>query len=354
MERIALDATATITGSTGIARYVHELSTALSQLADAPTIVPFALGRAAVPPVDGTRHVPVPLRAIDLVWRAARHPRVERLTGPVTSLHAAGPVLPPAGSPVVAVVHDLAPLDHPELHPRRDVEQLRRYVQALDRADAVIAVSRATADRLVAEGVDPAVVHVVPNGRTPLPEPGPSPLPGRRYVLAVGAPVPRKAYDVLLRAAALLAERDLTVAVVGPPGPSDDGLRALARELDLGHRYHRCGPVTDAELSSWYHHAAALAAPSVDEGFGLTLVEALAAGTPVVATDLPVFREVTGGHGTFVPVNDVDGLAAAIDGTIRDAGSTPARERGRDHVARYRWDACAAGTLAVHREVARR
>ncbi|MBA2281414.1 MAG: glycosyltransferase family 4 protein [Acidimicrobiia bacterium] len=350
MERIAIDVTAAITGRTGIARYVLALADAIEALPEAPTVARFAVGRALVEVPERTRHFPVPLRVVDRAWRAVAHPRVERITGLVDSVHASGPNLVPARAPVVAVVYDLAALDHPALHPARDVRQLRRYVEHLARADAVMAISATTADRLVASGVAPGRVHVAPIGRSPFPTAVDPPLAGRRYVLAVGAPVPRKGFDVLLRALARVDDPDLGLALIGPPGPEDDALAELAAALQLTDRVHRAGPVTEAELAGWYQHALVLAAPSVDEGFGLPLVEALALGTPVVATDIAVFREVTGRHALLVPLGDVDALAAALAEAADRPPSVVAQVAlGTAHVAQYTWAACAAATVAVHR-----
>jgi len=347
---VAIDVTPAITGRTGIARYVVELSAAWQAIEGAPPLEPFCVGRAAIAPAPGVRHVRTPLRVIDLLWRATGHPTVERLVGPVASVHAAGPVLPPSRPPVVAVVHDLAAIEHPELHPRRDADQLRRYLDALDRAAAVVTVSQTTADHLVARGVDPARVHVTPNGRTSLPPGVAPPLPAGSYVLAVGAPVPRKGFDTLVRAAAMLDGVD--VVVVGPPGVEDDRLARLVDRLGVASRYHRPGAVSDAELAGWYDHAAAVAVPSVDEGFGLPAIEALARSVPAVVTDLPVFHEVTGGHACFVPPRDPEALAAALAGAIaRGPEVERAIAAGAAHVQRYTWEACAAATVAVHRAV---
>ena len=351
MHRLAFDLTPAITGGTGIARYVSGLATALATLPDGPVIRSFAVGRGSWPAPGGTRRIRVPLRVVDRLWRWTDRPRVETLIGSVDTVHASGPVVPPSRAPAVGVVHDLAPLDHPGLHPKRDAEYLRRYLDRLERTAAVIAVSAATAERLRRYGVPPDKIRIIPNGRPLLPAPVAPPLTGRPYVLAVGAPTPRKGFDLLLQAMAHV-DHSLSVAIVGPSGPEDDRLKALAASLGLGERMHRAGPVSDAELAGWYRDARALAAPSVDEGFGLPLIEALAAHVPVVASDLAAFREVTAGGALLVPVGDVEALARAI-GEAASGGAEvmAAVERGATHSAMYTWTACATATLAVHREV---
>lgn len=348
---VGFDVTATITGATGVARYVDELGTALEAGPDAVVLRRFAVGRAVVGRARDARHLRIPLRVVARSWGLGGPPSIERLVGPVDSVHAGGPVLPTTAAPIVAVVHDVAALDHPHLHPKRDVQQLRRYVTGLGRVAAVVTGSAATAQRLadLAPGV---AVHVTPYGRAPLADPVPPPLAGRPYVLAVGAPVPRKRYDLLLRAVARATPSDTCVAVVGPPGSEDAALHRTADEVGLGDRFHRAVDVSDAQLAGWYAGASVLAAPSVEEGFGFPVIEAQGLGVPVVATDLAVHREVAGGAAWFVPVDDADALGEAIAAVLAGGSEVDSRARaGRESAARYTWGACAAATLAVHRSV---
>lgn len=348
--RVALDMTPSITGATGIARYVEALARALGQRDDVE-VAPFVVGRGAYPVPAGVRHLRVPLRVVGRSWRYGGPPTVERLVGRVDSTHASGTVLPSGRAPIVAVMFDVAGLDHPDLHPRRDVRQMEAYVRALPRAAAVVTISQATADALLGRGVPQELLHVIPLGASDLPPPlGPDWQ--RPYVLAVGAPVPRKSYDDLLRAVALLGRDDLTVVIVGPVGTEDPALERLAAELGLGDRYHRTGPVDDAHLAGWYGSAAAVAAPSVEEGFGLPILEAQRAGAPVVASDIAAHREVADGGATLVPVGAVQALAEAVEAAVAGGPSVAlAVQRGRENAALYTWEACAEATLAVHRSV---
>jgi glycosyltransferase involved in cell wall biosynthesis len=171
-------------------------------------------------------------------------------------------------------------------------------------------------------------------------------------VLAVGAPVPRKGYALLLRAIARPSLRDVSLVVVGPPGTEDTNLASLAHELGVTERYVRAGEVSEARLAGWYAGAAALAAPSVDEGFGLPLVEAQSLGVPVVASDIAAHREVTAGTAALVPVGALDPLVEALVAAVdRDASVAAVVAAGRRNAARYTWKACAEATLAVHRLV---
>jgi glycosyltransferase involved in cell wall biosynthesis len=349
--RIALDVTSAINGATGIARYVTALADEWGAH-DQVEVAAFAVGRGGYPVPSGARHLRLPLRWVGRSWRLHGPPRVERLVGPVDSIHACGSFVPTGRAPIVAVVYDLAGLAHPDLHPARDVAQLRGFLADLGRAAAVVAISQATADDLVRRGVRPEVVHPIPLGVSDLPPARPTGW-ARPYVLAVGAPVPRKAYVDLLRAVARIGDPELTVVIVGPPGSEDEALEALAVELRLGDRYHRAGRVDEAELAGWYQGAAAVAAPSVDEGFGFPVLEAQRAGAPVVASDIESHREIAGGAAMLVPVGDVDRLAEALEAAIAGGTSVAAAVlAGADNARRYTWAACAEATLAVHRAVA--
>jgi glycosyltransferase involved in cell wall biosynthesis len=348
---IAFDVTSTIAGRAGIARYVRDIGQALDELPGVD-LRRFAVGRMLVPLETPAEHMGIPLRVIERSWARGGPPSVERLVGPVDSVHASGPALPTTKAPVIGVVHDLAPIDRPELHPARSTAQLRRYLHGLGRTAGVIAISQATADRLSAEA--PGVpIHVVPYGHTVLP-PGVTPrLADRRYVLGVGAPIQRKAFDVLLRAVARLDD-DVTLVIVGVRGPGDPALEKLAAELGVEHRFVRETSVSDEELAGWYQHAAAVAVPSLDEGFSLPVVEGQDAGVPVVISSIAVHREVGGTAAWFVEPGSVDELAGALEEVV--AGGAAVEQlaaSGPANAARFSWARCAEGTLAVHRSVMR-
>src|SRR5438067_4326511 len=149
---IALDATPLISGRTGIARYVSELGAALERRG--VDVRRFAIGRGPVAASSDVRRVRIPLRIVERWWGALPEPSLERLVGRADVVHAAGLLAPRTRRPLVVTVHDLAALDHPELHPRRQVRQVRALLKALDREAVVLAVSCTNADGLVARGMD--------------------------------------------------------------------------------------------------------------------------------------------------------------------------------------------------------
>jgi glycosyltransferase involved in cell wall biosynthesis len=202
------------------------------------------------------------------------------------------------------------------------------------------------ADLVVAWGLDPdrvRVAHLAPAVIAPAPRPSSS----APYLLYAGALEPRKAPDVLLAAHGLARSRGLRAELWFA------GEGRLAPELSApGVR--RLGRVGDAALAGLYAGALAVVLPSRIEGFGLVPVEALAQGTPVIASDLPVLREVLGNDGArFVAVGDVTGLADALLELEADA-ALRARlvAAGRRTTAGLSWDKTALATRSVLAEAA--
>jgi glycosyltransferase-like protein len=178
-----------------------------------------------------------------------------------------------------------------------------------------------------------------------------------RYVLAVGGIEPRKGTRDLVAAMAALAARGVTAPLVVAGGDTLFDYRPYREEVfalaaSLGVEPVVLGPVPDDELPGLVAGAAAFAFPSTKEGFGLAAMEALAAGVPVVARDLPVLREVFAGAVRFAP--DGDGFAEAYAGELAsvlsggDAGAPARAAVGRALAASHSWDAVAAAHLAVY------
>jgi glycosyltransferase involved in cell wall biosynthesis len=351
---VALDATPLISGRTGIARYVTELGAALERRG--VDVRRFAIGRGSREPSSDIRRIRVPLRIVERWWAGVPGPSLERFVGPADVVHAAGLLVPRTRRPLVVTVHDLAALDYPELHPDRHVRQVRALLKALDRAAVVLAVSGATADGLVARGIDRAKVLVAPLGATPLDtsngtaadtavvaEPG-------SYLLTVGEASPRKGYTTLLRAFASLGATAPRLLMVGPPAGDEARIRDTIAMFHLESRVVRLGAVSDGELAGLYQGALALCFPSVAEGFGLPVLEALAAGVPVVASDISVVREVAGDAALLVPVDDEGLMAKALHAVSVDP-QLRARlaDAGRHRATAFRWDRTAEVTLAAYR-----
>ncbi len=301
------------------------------------------------------RFAPLPRPLLYESWLRLGQPRIEPWTGPVDVVWAAAMVMAPSRAPVVATVHDLGFLDNPERNSRRGRDFFPRAWAAVgERAAAVVCPSQVVADDCARHGLDPARVRVVPWGvdATPVADAEAEAARLRHglpasFALWVGTLEPRKNLDRLVAAVGQVP--GLHLAVVGPPGWNLDGRDVLG---PLADRVHRLGPVTDADLGALYRAAAVFVFPSLLEGFGLPVLEAMAQGTPVVTSAATATAEAAGDAALLVDPLDVDALAAAVASVLDDpALAVDLARRGRQRAAERSWAATAAGYATVFRDV---
>ncbi|HEX5496082.1 MAG TPA: glycosyltransferase family 1 protein, partial [Mycobacteriales bacterium] len=259
--------------------------------------------------------------------------------------------------PLVVTVHDAVPWTHPETLTPRGVAWHRRMGEYAARvADLVVVPTRSVAEELAGllPGLGERVIvvgHGVSAGLGAEPPDADRrarrlELPAGGYLLSLATLEPRKGLDVLLAALAVLAGSagpagpNLPLLLVGQPGWGGVDPVAEAARLGLPEgRVRVLGRVDDADLAVLLHRATALAAPSRAEGFGLPVLEAMAAGTPVVSSDAPALVEVAGGAGVVVPVGSADALAGALRRVVRDGAlRTRLVTAGRQRAKSYSWD----------------
>ena len=359
--RIGFDATPLLGVMTGVGAYAANLLAALAAGYPDDDLVATAFtlrGRgdlvAVVPDGVGVRARPYPARALRLAWGGGNFPPVESLCGPVDVFHATNFVLPPSRRAAgVLTIHDLAYLSFPETVSRESLAYRELVPRGMARAAMVVTPSAAVAEQvrdaygLAADrvavtplGVDAAWHRSVPASGAWL---ATRDLPSE-YLLAVGTLEPRKNLRRLVDAHRILSagEPSTPPLVVAGGAGWGDALDEAARS-----QVHLTGRLELDELRTVVAGAAALVFPSLDEGFGLPSLEALACGVPVVANDLPVTREVLGDQALYCDATDPEALAAAM-GDVLTAPAGDALSR-RARAASFTWARCAEATHAAYR-----
>jgi glycosyltransferase involved in cell wall biosynthesis len=282
-------------------------------------------------------------------------PRAVRASGAqvVHSLASLAPVR--AGACAVVTLHDVTFLVRPTFGRVTTWGMGLLEQAAARRADALITGSLAARDEICEVlGVERAAFTVVHHGVEHVNAAAPTgaerirgrfALAGARVVLCVAAKRPHKNQELLVRAAATL-DADVVVVLAGHEEPYERELRALVRELGLEDRVRFVGYVTDADLEGLWRVADCAAFPTLGEGFGLPVIEALAHGVPVAASDIPVLREIGGGLPHYFDPLDPADASRAIGEALRD---TDAARRGPAHAAQFSWNAAAEATHGVYR-----
>jgi glycosyltransferase involved in cell wall biosynthesis len=268
-------------------------------------------------------------------------------------------------------IHDLGYLAFPEAHTaRRRLELDLTTRWSLRAARRVIAISGATRDDLVRHyGADPARVSVVHHGLSAAFQPTPDPDVLARYdldapyMLYVGTVQPRKNLTRLIEAfamASVLIEQQSAAAdaghtpqapllvIAGRMGWCTEAIEQRAAALGVGGMVRFLGYVPDADLPALLSGALAFLFPSLYEGFGMPVLEAMACGTPVLTSTTSALPEVAGNAALLVDPADTDAIAAAIARLAADTGlRADLRARGLTRAAQFTWERCAHETLGV-------
>lgn len=362
---IVLDYRPALRARSGVGEYVHELARHVAaRLGDAGRLTLFSASwRDRLDPraVAGTTIVDarVPVRLLNLAWHRFGWPPVEVLARRSFDIvHSAHPLLTPArhGAQFVTI-HDLDFLDHPD----RSAREIRRDYPALAgrharRAARVVVSSQTTAADVERRlEVDPSRIVVCPAGAPAWAADMGTDQP-KTHVLFVGTIEPRKNIDGLLDAWTRVVEEMPSappLVLAGRATPSAAPALARLRAAPLTGRVRHAGYVDDAGRRALYAGAAALVLPSFHEGFGLTALEAMAAGVPVVASNRGSLPELIGDAGLKVDPADPAAMSRAIQLVLGDA-ATRARlsAAGRARAAAYSWDASAVTLIEAYRAAA--
>lgn len=366
---IYVDVSAAVHSKAGLSRYAASLVNGLAPLlGDRLAFFQNSLGRLG--PLEGWPNVPTvgvpwgykPWRGLVLARHLMRWP-IRSMLPNAELFHATEHLLPPVeGIPTVLTVHDLIYERFPEYHKRANYVYLRTAMPVFcKRATAIIAVSESTKRDLMSEyAIPPDKVTVIPEAAAPTFCPQPPEviaavreryhLP-QRYILAVGTIEPRKNLGRLVEACGPLFDANLVDALVlvGSLGWLYQGFFEQIAQTPWQDRVLLPGFVREQDLPAVYSGALITAQSSLYEGFGLTVLEAMACGSPVCASDSSSLPEVGGDAARYFDPRDIKGMRETLCEVAQDAGLRDAmRAEGYAQAGRFSWSATAAKTVDLY------
>ncbi len=383
MLKIGIDYTAAVHQSAGIGRYTREMVNALAAVslmdstyhyrlfvAEASKIVPPTL------PGPNWQWCPTGLskRWLERLWYRLRLPLwVEGWTGRIALFHAPDFVLPAVmpGTRTIVTIHDLSFVREPNSTMPGMAAHLNRWVpRSVQQADHVIAVSESTRQDLIAlYHTPPEKISVLYHGVTPHFQPTENPtrlhevrqrygLGERPFILTVGTIQPRKNYQRLIQAYTIVLQKlfivsknnHLGLVIVGSKGWQYEAIFNEVSRLGLENQVHFLGFVDETDLPTLYSAATLFAYPALYEGFGLPVLEAMACGTPVMASNLSALPEVVGQAGLLVNPRQVEAMAEAM---LQLLTNMPLRQQliqaGFKQAAKFTWPKMAEQLLALYK-----
>jgi glycosyltransferase involved in cell wall biosynthesis len=370
--KVALDATPLAGARTGVGEFCQEILEVFATRPDLQ-VGAFAIsshGRSGItrllpagvkalgPPGPG-----LPARVLHASWARWPFPPVELYTGQVDLVHGTNFVVPPARkAAMVVTVHDLSPLHFPQWCRPAARAYPELVKKAVERGAWVHTDSAFVGNEVVeALGVPEERVRAVHLGVSPAVATATIDVAGllpdwvTSYVLAVGRVEPRKDLPTLVQAFGAVAARrpGLALVLAGPDGSGSTQLEDAVAASPASRQVIRLGWVEDGARDALIRRATVFAYPSRYEGFGLSPLHAMAAGTPVVASACGALEEILGDAAWLVPPSDDVALAAALEHLVDDA-SARARlaEKGRQRAAQYSWESCAEGLASLYHELA--
>lgn len=269
---------------------------------------------------------------------------------------------------VIATIYDISVVTHPECHKKANIAHcLAGIKDAVKYADAIISISEHTRDDLIRHfGAPPEKITVTSLAAGPgfrnITDAGVLQMVRNRYnlpvsfVLFIGSLEPRKNIKGLLRAYSCLPERtrkEFPLVIAGGRGWLNSDIPGLVSELGIKDRVHFAGFIKEEDLSAVYSMASLFVYPSLYEGFGLPILEAMACGTPVVTSKTSSMPEVAGDAAVLVEPTDADELVFSMRQLLENgAKRAELAVKGFERAKMFSWEKCARETIAVYRRVA--
>jgi glycosyltransferase involved in cell wall biosynthesis len=365
---IGIDGRSLAGSPTGVGRYVANLVAAMSSMNPEVRLrlllaaAPQAGARPGLAGVE-TRVLRTPLVDNVFTWNHLRLP-VHLMTRPVDLFHGTFYTLPAfCPAPAVVTIHDITFHLHPEWYTRKARIAFNGFAASSARkARHILTVSECSRrDIIKAYGVPASKVTAVP--LAPDPSFGPAQEPahlaevrkryrlGEEYLLHVGSITPRRNLGRLLEAFASVRRRapHLTLVLAGSVEPPSPPIEAAIGRSGLSGSVRVAGYVRAEDLPALYGGAAAVVCPSLYEGFGLPVLEAMASGIPVLASSTSCFPEVAGDAALLVDPTSTEAIAEGLWSVLSDVALRGRlREKGLARAAEFTWERAARGTLAVY------
>lgn len=351
--RIAIDCRELIGRPTGVGRYLSELLTAWGEMPAAAThefvfCSPERIAHTSLGPLRGSCQTSP---GSGTLWEQRVLPKLVAAAGADVLFSPAYTCPLWCQAPIVLMIHDVSFVAHPEWFSwreglrRRTLTRLgaRRASRVLTQSD----FSKREITRLL--GIDPSHIDVIYLGASSLNRP--APIARQPIVLYVGSLFNRRHIPEIIegfrRLAARLPQARLEIVGDNRTTPRID-IEQLIAASGVSDRVHWRSYISDADLASLYSTASAFIFLSDYEGFGLTPIEAMSAGIPIVVLDTEISREIYGAAAEYVPRPDPDVIAAALERVLTvDAERNRLLEAGRQQIERYSWSECAHRTLQV-------
>jgi len=356
--RVAFDVGPLAGPRTGVGHAVAAMRDCLVDSGDVE-LAPYIVSFRSRPP-RGTRRLPLPALVGHRVWAVSDWPRVDRFLGTPDVVHGTNYVVPPCRAPQVVSVYDCWFLRHPTLA-NGAVHQAGRVLRrAIERGATVHASSASTAAE-IADLFPGAHVATIPLAAVPIPDAAADPpipaLVDRPFIAAIGTLERRKNLSILVEAFGLLASEhdEILLVLAGADGDDRPAINSAIDALDpaAARRVVMTGRVDELARSWLLRNATVLAYPSLDEGFGFPLLDAMQVGVPIAASNRGSIPEVCGPAGLLCDADDVIALAtnlasAAFDADVRARLLAAATAQ----LATFSWQQCATDLVALYRSLA--
>jgi glycosyltransferase involved in cell wall biosynthesis len=288
------------------------------------------------------------------MWNRLNAPKAEDLLKSVELVHASGGAVPPTDLPLVATIHDLSWREQNDWFPSRGRRFAEKWLDKARKAERIICPSQTTFEDLIKAGFHEQNIRVVPLGVKTrkvgeeqvkdLLEENSISTP---FVLWVGTIEPRKNIPTLLQAMRQIPE--IPLVLVGPKGWESDLKSAIE---PIGERVKIIGEVDEVTKHIWYKAASVFCFPSLMEGFGLPIAEAMSHGTPVVTSSTTATSEVAGDAALLIDPKSADAIAESIKEILgKPEMAKELGEKGLERAKKMTWEDTALTTADIYREV---